>query len=149
MTHGATSRCTYVKATGERCKANAMSGSQFCFFHSPEKVSERAAARKAGGRANKAAVLPPETPDVRLKGAGDVVRVISETMNQVRRGEIDPRVANSIGYLAGVLLKALEADELEERLSALESVVTNRPVHHGRIFDADATFDLEGEGSTV
>ena len=120
MADGATTRCIYVKADGERCKARAMTGSDHCFFHSPEKSTERAAARRAGGHANRAAVLSSAAPDARLEDAGDVVRMIAETISQVRRGELDPRVANSVGYLAGVLLKALEAGELEERLAALE-----------------------------
>jgi hypothetical protein len=30
---------------------------------------------------------------------GDAIALISETINQVRRGQIDPRVANSVGFL--------------------------------------------------
>ena len=120
MKDGVTSRCSHVKKDGERCKANTVAGSSSCFFHDPAKAAERTAARKAGGHRNKAAVLPPSTPDAMLEDAGDVARIIGETINQVRRGEVDARIANAIGYLSGVLLRALEADELEERLTALE-----------------------------
>jgi hypothetical protein len=52
-----------------------------------------------------------------------VVRLILETINQVRKGAIDPRVANAVGYLANVVIKALEQDELEARIKKLEALL--------------------------
>jgi hypothetical protein len=42
-------------------------------------------------------------------------------------GEVDPRVANSVGYLGGRLMKALHASEIEKRLAALETAVKRTP----------------------
>jgi hypothetical protein len=128
-------RCQHRKANGEPCQANAMSGSPFCFFHDPEMVAERTEARRAGGQKNKAAVLPTETPDRPLTGVQDVVALLGETINQVRRGQIDPKVSNAVGYLAGILLKALEQGDLEQRLAALESIVKGRTLNAGTSFD--------------
>ena len=36
------------------------------------------------------------------------------------RAEIEPATATKIGYLAGVLLKAIEVSEIENRLNELE-----------------------------
>ena len=36
------------------------------------------------------------------------------------RSEIEPATATKIGYLAGVLLKAIEVSEIENRLQQLE-----------------------------
>lgn len=45
-------RCTVIKADGERCKANARSdGSEICFFHGDPEAHRRAAVK--GGRAPK------------------------------------------------------------------------------------------------
>jgi hypothetical protein len=33
----------------------------------------------------------------------------------VRRGEVDPKVANAVGYLGGLLMKALHEAEIEKR----------------------------------
>lgn len=120
-------QCRHIKSDGERCKANAARDSDLCFFHDPAKAGERAAARRAGGEKGRAAVLPPGTPDASLGSIADVAAVIGQTINQVRRGEVDPRVANAVGYLAGVLLKALEVGEVERRLEALEEIVNRRP----------------------
>jgi len=63
---------------------------------------------------------------VRVADCEDVVALLSETINQVRKGQIDPRVANAIGYLANVLIKASEQGELEKRISEVESLLKNR-----------------------
>ena len=31
--------------------------------------------------------------------------LLATTINDVRRGRLDPRIANAVGYLAGVLLR--------------------------------------------
>jgi hypothetical protein len=41
----------------------------------------------------------------------------------VRRGQLDPRVANAMGYLASILLGALQQGPLEERLQRLEATL--------------------------
>jgi hypothetical protein len=48
----------------------------------------------------------PHDPPVILQPryGADVVKLLSETINQVRKGIIDPPVANAIGYLANVLI---------------------------------------------
>jgi hypothetical protein len=54
------------------------------------------------------------------------VGLLEETINRIRRKPLDLRGANSIGYLAGILLKALERGSTEERLAHLEAVTSNR-----------------------
>ncbi len=57
----------------------------------------------------------------------DVKGLLSDTIHQVRTGVIDPKVANCVGYLSGILLKAIEVGDIEERLSAMEAVVGRSP----------------------
>src|SRR6266849_6528099 len=113
--------CRYRKQDGSRCQANAMANSTACFIHHPGFAGRRAEAQRTGGSRNKAAVLSNETPDHPLKSVVDVTELLAGTINQVRRGELDPRVGNTVGYLAATLLRALEAGGLVERLSVLES----------------------------
>jgi hypothetical protein len=107
--------CQQVKPDGSKCQARPPAGSDFCFFHDPEKSAEREAAQRAGGQKNKMAVLPSTAPDARLQDTRDVVTLLSETINHVRRGEIDPKVANAVGYLGGLLMKAIHEAEIEQR----------------------------------
>ena len=96
-------------------------GLEYCFFHNPTNSVERQAASSKGGKRGRVATLPTQTPVLKVQSAQDVVILLSESINQVRRGEIDPRIANAVGYLSGLFLKAREQGEIEERLSELES----------------------------
>jgi hypothetical protein len=64
--------------------------------------------------------LPEDFPDESL----------GETINQVRGGRIDPRSANTLGYLAAAMLKALQQGDIEARLRAIEAVLTSTPPKH-------------------
>jgi hypothetical protein len=55
----------------------------------------------------------------------EVGELLEETINRVRQGPFDLRAANAIGFLSGVLLKALD-QRIEERLAHLEAAMTNR-----------------------
>jgi len=129
-------QCKHVKADGTRCRARKVHASAYCFFHDPARAAERAAARQAGGRKGKAAVLPPDTPLRPVRTAGDVIELLGETIHQVRTGTLDPRVGNCIGYLSAIVLKATEQGEMEQRLAALENIVAGQRQPES-LFDAN------------
>ena len=139
-----TAFCQHIKPDESRCRANARHGSVYCFFHDPNSAAERDGARKNGGRerSRRAVVLSSDTPDKPLDSAADVTRLLAETINQVRRGELDPRISNAVGYLASVLLKAKEGDELEQRVRRLESVV-------GQCANPKSHFELEQDSDSL
>jgi hypothetical protein len=118
--------CEGVKAGGGRCSSRRIAGSSYCFFHDPDMEAERKAAQSAGGQKNRMAVLPSSTPDAELRNAEDASKVLAETINQVRRGEIDPKIANSVGYLIGLFVKVKQDVDVERRLAALESALQER-----------------------
>lgn len=119
-------RCRALTADGSSCQANALDGSSYCFFHDPAKADERREAQSMGGRQNRMKTLDNNVPDIAVRDCQDVVALISETINQVRKGQIDPRVANTVGYLANVLIKAAEQGDIEQRLAELESLIKVR-----------------------
>jgi hypothetical protein len=142
--HGKSRFCQAFKPDGGgKCGARPIAGSSYCFFHDPEKSAEREAAQRAGGLRNKLAVLPSTAPDAPLLDARDVVRLLAETINQVRRGEVDPKVANAVGYLGGLLMKALHETEIEKRLAALEAAVKQQPVTPEFILEEDEEHSAE------
>ena len=57
---------------------------------------------------------------VRLKSTYDVSRLLSKTINQVLRDEMSGEKAGKIGYLANILMRALEQSDLEKRIESLE-----------------------------
>jgi len=74
-----------------------------------------------------------------------VVELLAETINHVRKGELDLRTSNAIGYLSGILLNAIEKSEYEKRLTALEAAVS-QPAHRGvPAFAEAAVFEFVGK----
>ena len=119
-------RCERVKPDGTQCRTNAQAGVGWCFFHDPEKEAERTEASRRGGQAGAARVLPG-APATAIASSADVCRLLGETLSQVRRGELDPKVSNAIGYLANIQLKALEQAEIEDALIEIVSAIRQRP----------------------
>jgi hypothetical protein len=70
-----------------------------------------------------AVVLPSDTPDHELGNTTDVSAFLADSINQLRRGQLDPRVANAMGYLTSVLLRSLEQGPVEERLAKIEAAL--------------------------
>jgi hypothetical protein len=68
-------------------------------------------------------VLPGDTPDHPLEKTTDISHFLADSINHLRRGQLDPRVANAVGYLTSVLLRALEQGPVEERLARIEAIL--------------------------
>jgi hypothetical protein len=115
--------CSATKPDQSKCQAAAMPGSEFCYFHDPSKAEERREAQSQGGRQNRVRTLEETAPDIKIEDSGDAIALISDTINQVRKGKIDPRVANSVGFLANILMKAVERNKLETRIEQLEALL--------------------------
>jgi hypothetical protein len=90
-----------------------------CFFHAhPEKAAELG---RNGGRGNRRwKETDVNLPHLDLKKIENVVELLAETIRRVRQGPFDLRAASAIGYLAGMLLKAVETEKAEERLAHKE-----------------------------
>lgn len=77
--------------------------------------------------------LNPPSPrqyNIHLRTAEDVRRLLSTTINQVRKGEINVPAARTIIYGAQVLLTVFEQCDISDRLTKLEEAVN-------RYLDAD------------
>ena len=127
--------CRATRKDGERCRAEAQSGRDYCFFHDPAKGEERHDSKVAGGKAGKLATLATVKPWRGVAGEVDVLKAVApvelvdllcNTIDDVRTGAIDPKVANAVGYLAGVIVKIQEQEALVERLSAIEEILKAR-----------------------
>jgi hypothetical protein len=114
-------RCKHVKADGTTCGATATAGGTWCWFHDPDPVAQaqRDEARRRGGqetrrRRLKAAAftpsIPPALADLPLAKVEEVTAALADTFNRVRRGDLDVRVGNCLGLLAGQLLRAIRGE---------------------------------------
>ena len=117
-------QCSFIKENGERCNAIPMKGSSYCFSHNPDVEVERHMALVKGGLASKKVELNLEP--LSIKDPKEVATLLESTINGVRSGEIPPNIANTIGYLAGHVLKALESSNLDQRVEMVESILLER-----------------------
>jgi hypothetical protein len=56
----------------------------------------------------------------------DVIALLRDAVNQALRGELNPKTATAVGYLSGILIRALEHHELERQVVELEAIA-NEP----------------------
>ncbi len=119
-------KCQHLKDNGEECEAWAMTDSEFCFTHNPDTKEERVLANTKGGMTPKKNGHP--LPPMKIEKSQDVVLLLSDTINKVRGGEMDTRVANCLGVLSGHLIKAMEVSEIEGRVETIERVILERKI---------------------
>ena len=101
-----------------------MKDSEFCFTHNPEASEAKYQAVVKGGSSPKKNYSP--LAPVVISDSNSVVKLLATTINEVRKGEIDLRVANCIGYLSGHLIKALEVSEIGNRMETIERVILEK-----------------------
>ena len=113
-------KCSAIAKSGRRCTTPVVTGKALCWMHDPASAEGRREASRKGGtaRSNKAraAKLVPDalTPD-------ELAGLLSHLFKRVLIGETEPRIATACAALARVLMDLRSANELEERLSALEA----------------------------
>ena len=114
--------CRAIKEDGKGCGAHAGS-SGYCYQHDPDISNEtKKEARVRGGR-NSAMKIDEPLPARRIRSSEDIVKLLEETINLVRGGKLQIKIANCIGFLSGHILRAVETGELEKRLQELERKV--------------------------
>lgn len=116
-------QCNFIKEDGEKCNANTMKNSDFCFTHNPDTAEQKMEAVRKGGLSSKprkdAEIIEP----LDVKNIQDVIRLLEDTINRIRTNPMTHQKANCIGYLANVMVRALETSDLEERMEAIEEAI--------------------------
>ena len=125
-------KCKHLK-DGKQCKAEAMTGSEFCYWHDPDKKAERKEASSNGGKVSyyDKGLIKAEPIDITADKTA-IIYLLADTINRVRRvktdGSLDVKVANSIGQLVGKMLEAQKELVIAEKLDALEAKLIEQGV---------------------
>lgn len=123
-------QCSFIKPDGTQCNANAMSGLDYCYTHNPDiSDEEKREARQRGGQ-NRAVAVSEPLPPLAIAEPNDAVLLIVDTINRVRAGELDIRVANCLGFLTDKLLKAFEVSKLNDRVEIIERVILEKKTRY-------------------
>src|SRR5215207_729899 len=109
-------RCAAIKANGERCRLDAQEKQDTCWAHSPENSEKRRRRASRGGRAKANRELP------------EIKALLEDLTDRVLSGELQTGPAAVANQLINTRLRAIEverkireAEEIEERISALEA----------------------------
>ena len=109
------------------CKAYAMkdpgedpAAAGFCFWHNPATAERRRKAGKVGGSKSKV-----HRQSLEIETIEDVKRVLVETLTELRGAATENIIGKvrAVGYIANILLVALEKSDLEARVSKLEELL--------------------------
>jgi len=126
--------CTATNRDGSPCNGYAVTDSDYCFHHDPARAAQRLLARSKGGRARHGRHIGPvgQTGPVRLaepvalNTMTDVAALLQDAINTTLQLENSIHRARTVGYLAGLLMKALDFSTLEERLTQVERALNLR-----------------------
>ncbi|KKU91394.1 MAG: hypothetical protein UY22_C0043G0015 [Candidatus Amesbacteria bacterium GW2011_GWC1_48_10] len=106
-------------------------GSGLCISHNPAAKDIKQLAVRKGGEAPKKVEAAANLPTVTITTKADVPTFLVAVIDELRAGQVDIKTANTLGYLAGVLIKAYETAEMEARIEEIERVVLERRTRYG------------------
>ena len=120
--------CRFTRSGHQPCRAPPLKDGDYCRLHSPDHAEEVGEARRLGGLRRRRERTVSAAYDITGLGAVEQIRRVIEIAVLDTLG-LETSVARSrtLAYLAQVSLKALEAEELSERVRALEAALTPTP----------------------
>jgi hypothetical protein len=59
----------------------------------------------------------------RFQTSQDCRRYLASLVNRLEDGAVDPAIAGKAGYLVNIMIRTIEASDIEERLKILEDKV--------------------------
>ena len=118
-------KCVQVLDDGTQCDAWALHGKDKCFSHDESSKEQKAIAVQRGG-ASRQAIIETPLQQIIINTPSDIVKLLSTTITEVRDGTLDPRIANTIGFLAGHLVRAFELAVVDSKTEAVKALLTHK-----------------------
>jgi hypothetical protein len=95
-----------------------MGTAAFCYAHDPARAAERDEARRKGGVNSATRHRVDRLVPATLR---PMIAALLDAVDEVHRGDLDPRQASAMASLAGAITKAYNVGVLESRVEALEN----------------------------
>jgi hypothetical protein len=111
-------RCEAKTLKGTACEAPPLQGKNRCVMHygdNAKTLGSRGGHRRAVYKPDNLATF--DAP----KDARDLMRLLAQTIVDVRVGKMETKIASCISYLSTSFLNAFEIADLDERLKILEA----------------------------
>ena len=121
-------KCQATNKSGYPCRAHALRGKKYCLTHDPESRNQMKAYARKGGQVKKK--IQVQLAPIKFEGdVREILDLLADTINRVRSNHMPARTANTIGYLASVMIKALEVSQIDDRLKEVERIVLERKIY--------------------
>jgi hypothetical protein len=130
--------CSGIRRDGERCRAQAMRGSEWCLNHDPERAEENKRRGSKGGKRGGRGRPRVELGNIRTQ-LQDLVDGILDGSIDKGNGAVAGQLLNYMTRCIQVEMQAREQEELVERLEALEREMSSPHSHNGGSGAQDAT----------
>lgn len=112
-------KCEALTAAGAKCRANALRNSQFCLLHGD---AERAKLLGARGGRNRARTVPDLKRFPPPMTADAVREQAARCIQELRSGDLDAKTATAVFNGMSILLRVIQATDIEMRLKRLEEI---------------------------
>jgi hypothetical protein len=116
-------KCKFIKRDGNQCSGFSVTGSEYCWRHSPHISEDEKKSASALGGYNRNPVIYRILPEIIIKDTRDIPALLIDTIAHLRSGELDVRLGTAIGYLSGVLINAFILAEIETRIEKIEHFI--------------------------
>ena len=108
-------RCKATNKAGKPCKAHAMSNG-YCYRHNPDiATADKLLASVKGGRKDKS-----QATTARPINLGGLLEALKDNTNDLRQGNISPRVSNALVQNIMAIIEVKKVVDLDRRLTQLE-----------------------------
>ena len=119
-------KCIYTNIEGEKCHSYSMSNSLYCLSHDPDKGEERLLRAQNGGKATSYEKLEMQLKPFDITGPDEIISAVLQTVNELRTGQVPPKIASTIGFLLNIALKGYEIRNIGDRVEIIDRVLLER-----------------------
>lgn len=113
--------CRATTSKGKQCRGYPLTGSEYCFTHSPDHAEQRAAAQRRGGENHRRPTNPVPFPDVDVASARGLKTFLEELIRDT--WALPPSIsrARTLAYLVRIQQDMLPDAIREAQAAALDA----------------------------
>ena len=122
--------CSGITGAGGRCRAIAITGSNYCHAHHPDRADARRRSASKGGK--RGGWGRPSVEVSELKGQlSELYTGVLDGTTEPKVGAVAAQIANVRARLVDTELKVREVEELEARLEEMEVALGRKDTESG------------------
>jgi hypothetical protein len=122
------SSCSGITGTGDRCRAIAIGGSDWCHAHHPDRADARRRSASKGGKRGGRGRPSVEVSELKVQ-LSDLYAAVLDGTTEPKVGAVAAQIANVRARLVETGLRVREVEELETKLEEMTEALEH---HQGK-----------------